>query len=175
MTFDFDRDKVCCFTGHRSLSPEKREAVLPPLRAAVRSLALDRGYTVFLTGGAVGFDLLAAGEILSFRERYGGVSLYLLLPFPGYDRRWPEAERELLRRQIEKADGVLYASPAYGPGVYHARDRMLVNFSSVCVSFLEKSTGGTYFTVSYAHETGVEVISLAKRLTEGYNDSGTMA
>lgn len=172
MVFDFDRAGICSFTGHRDLSAEKREALRPLLYRTLRNLALDRGFSVFLAGGAVGFDRIAAEEVLSLRRRYGGIRLYLLLPFPGYDAKWPAAERKALEELLEEADGRLYVSDAYGPGVYHARDRMLVNLSSVCVSYLEKTSGGTYYTVSYAKDAGVEVIPLAKLLREGYNDPG---
>ncbi len=175
MVFDFSRDAVCSFTGHRDLPPEKRDALRSLLRRTLRTLALDRGMSVFLTGGAMGFDRMAAEEVLALRERYGGIRLFLFLPFHGYDAKWPRGERAALADLLKKADGSLCAADAYYPGVYFARDRMLVNLSSVCVSYLEKTRGGTFYTVSYAKDAGIEVIPLANRIAGRYNDPGTDA
>ena len=186
MVFDFSRDAVCSFTGHRDLPPEKRDALRSLLRRTLRTLALDRGMSVFLTGGAMGFDRMAAEEVLALRERYGGIRLFLFLPFPGYDAKWPRGERAALADLLKKADGYyalitftsepgFCAADAYYPGVYFARDRMLVNLSSVCVSYLEKTRGGTFYTVSYAKDAGIEVIPLANRIAGRYNDPGTDA
>ena len=157
-----DPSRVCCFTGHRDISPAKEALLSPLLTATLRNLLLDRGFTDCLCGGAVGFDTIAAEHFLALRDRYGAGKLHLLLPFPGYDDRWPREARDRLFRLTERADSLLYVSDAAFPGVYYKRDRMLVNLSSLCLSYLTRSRGGTYYTVSYAHDAKKEIINLAK-------------
>ena len=56
--------KLCIFTGHRTLPGD-----LLPLRQALRRKILQlaaEGFTRFASGGAAGFDLLAAELILYF-------------------------------------------------------------------------------------------------------------
>ena len=154
--------QVCCFTGHRDISPEKEALLSPLLTLTLRNLLLDRGFTDYLCGGAVGFDMIAAEHFLSLRDQYHTGKLHLLLPFPGYDDRWPTEARERLRILMDRADSVLYAADHSFPGVYYKRDRMLVNLSSLCVAYLTRSRGGTYYTVSYAYDAKKEIINLAK-------------
>lgn len=61
------RKHRCCFTGHRPNKlkiPEKKLAKL--LEAEIR-LAIDGGYTTFITGMAKGVDLVAAEIVLRLR------------------------------------------------------------------------------------------------------------
>lgn len=162
MKLPADPSRTCCFTGHRDISTKKQELLSPLLTATLRNLLLDRGITDYLCGGAVGFDMIAAEHFLSLRDLYHTGSLHLLLPFPGYDDRWPSTARERLLRLTERADSILYAAEHPFPGVYYKRDRMLVNLSSLCVAYLTQSRGGTYYTVSYALDAKKEIINLAK-------------
>ena len=43
---------------------------------------------------------------------------------------------------------------------YYQRDRYLVDFSSVCLCYQYKNTGGTAYTVSYAREKGRKIIPI---------------
>ena len=58
---------ICCFTGHRRIRPE----IMPELSALldrVLDTLINDGVTEFRTGGAVGFDTLAALKVLEKRE-----------------------------------------------------------------------------------------------------------
>ncbi|MCL2883887.1 MAG: hypothetical protein FWF49_00185 [Oscillospiraceae bacterium] len=48
-----------------------------------------------------------------------------------------------------------------GRWALQARNRALVDHSDVCVCFLNKSTGGTAYTVKYAQKKGLSIINLA--------------
>ena len=66
-------------------------------------------------------------------------------------------------RVLRAADKVVYVSPCYREGCYHARNRRLAEGSGVCVAYLRRG-GGTGYTVGYCRKLGVEVINLAQRL-----------
>ena len=55
------RRRACCLTGHRALpsDPDERMELTHNLRKTVARLAQE-GIQVFYTGGALGFDTLAA-------------------------------------------------------------------------------------------------------------------
>ena len=40
----------------------------------------------------------------------------------------------------------------------HKRNRHLVNSSSICLCYLNKQSGGTFYTVNYAYRKGLKVI-----------------
>ncbi len=63
---------------------------------------------------------------------------------------------------ISQADKVRYTSEYYYSGCMNTRNRHLVDNSSVCICYLAKSRGGTYFTVIYAEQRGLQIINVAK-------------
>ena len=48
--------------------------------------------------------------------------------------------------------------PEYTDECMKERDRFMVDNSSVCISYLYKSTGGAYYTTKYAVEKEIEII-----------------
>ena len=64
------RENTCCFTGHRSLGSDFSKE---KLSEAIGSL-VERGVTVFIVGGALGFDTEAAIEVLRQRKKGAKIS-----------------------------------------------------------------------------------------------------
>ena len=54
-------------------------------------------------------------------------------------------------------DKIVYVSKEPSRGAYLARGRHLVDGSRYCISYCNKATGGTAFTVKYALERGLTV------------------
>ncbi len=57
------KDKTVCFSGHRKIPIEQYEIIRERLETAITSL-IHQGYCYFGTGGAIGFDTLAAEMVL---------------------------------------------------------------------------------------------------------------
>ena len=143
--------KTCCFSGHRALPRE----IVPDLQNRLHKLIVElheRGYTNFISGGAVGFDLLAAVTVLNAKANYPDISLVLALPCHGHDRKWSTADRQLFLRVLEKCDDVVYVSQEYTQGCMMARNRYMVERSNVCICYLTQKTGGTAATVNFAKQ-----------------------
>lgn len=81
------KNKTCCFTGHRQIPVEDLPALSAKLREAVISY-IEKGYTFFGAGGALGFDTLAAQEILSLKKQFPHIKLILVLPCRDQAVRW---------------------------------------------------------------------------------------
>ena len=47
----------------------------------------------------------------------------------------------------------------------HKRNRHLANNSSVCVCYLTEESGGTFYTVNYAKQKGLEIINIPNEIT----------
>lgn len=58
------RRNACCFTGHREIPPEDREPLRAALLSEIQRLYAEKGVTEFYTGGARGFDTMAAEAVL---------------------------------------------------------------------------------------------------------------
>jgi uncharacterized phage-like protein YoqJ len=161
-----DPNKACAFTGRRSSSlPWKYDeshplclAFLPVLRQSVLN-ACRAGHCVFLSGMALGIDLLACDVVTELRDGgvCPGVSLVGVVPGAGQADRWPEAEQERYRRALSRCDGVvtLEASGRLTPGHYIVRNRYLVDHSARLIAVWDGiPSGGTYHTIRYARSKG---------------------
>ena len=154
--------KICCFTGHRHIPhdiilhlPEKLDSLIDELIAS--------GYREFRCGGAQGFDTIAALKVLEKKKTFGEeIKLCLYLPCKDQTRGWSESAKRAYSLVLERADSVCYAAEAYNSGCMHARNRALIDRSKYCIAFLEKSSGGTAYTVDYARRSGVIVLNLAE-------------
>ena len=155
------RLQTCCFTGHRFLPENEKEKISLALESTVLSL-IHSGYRYFGAGGALGFDTLAAQTVLRLRQSYPDIRLILVLPCVSQADKWPPADVAVYQEIMGQANKIVYTSHEYTAGCMFKRNRHLVDHSSVCICYLEKSTGGTAYTVDYARKRGLKIINLAE-------------
>ena len=111
-----------------------------------------------------GFDTLAAQTILALKNAYPQVKLILVLPCQNQSERWNRADRAICEGILVQADKVVYISEHYYKGCMHKRNRHLVDCSDYCICYLNRLSGGTYYTVHYAREKGLKIINCAEQL-----------
>jgi uncharacterized phage-like protein YoqJ len=157
---------ACAFTGRRpSALPWRFNdahplclGFLPVLQQSILR-AYREGYRVFLSGMALGIDLLACDAIIELRGALlcPDASLIGVVPGLGQSDHWPEAEQERYRHTLARCDGIvtLAASGRITPGQYIARNRYLVDHSSRLIAVWDDvPSGGTYHTIQYARAKG---------------------
>lgn len=155
------KKKTCCFTGHRKIPPEQYNCIAERLRTEIIAL-IHQGVIYFGVGGALGFDTMAAQAILILKESYPRIKLILVLPCKAQTRGWKKADIEIYEKIKAACDKCVYISNTYTTDCMHKRNRHLVNYSSYCICYLTKPTGGTAYTVEYAKRNGLTVINLAE-------------
>lgn len=157
--------RTAFFTGHRILPEEKKEEISRRLYESIEE-AYSEGYRTFFCGCALGFDTLAALEVLRLRKRYPGLSLSLAIPCLSQADRWTEKDREIYREILDQADEKHTLSPAYYQGAMMTRNRYMADRSSLCICYLRHMKGGTASTVRYAIQCGhIRIINLAVSVT----------
>lgn len=156
------KNQTCCFTGHRAIPAQERDSIFMALRNAIQNLVLE-GYRYFGTGGALGFDTLAAQAVLSLRGDFPYIKLILVLPCKDQASRWKDTDRKVYEEIKNRADKVVYISERYTPDCMFHRNRHLVDCSSTCVCYLTQKCGGTAYTVEYAHKHGLRVINIVNQ------------
>lgn len=124
--------------------------------------SIQAGYVYFGAGGALGFDTLAAQTVLKLKERYPDIKLILVLPCKSQTSGWKQTDIDEYERIKAAADKVVYTSEVYYRGCMHKRNRHLMDNSSLCICYLMEDRGGTYYTVNYARENGLQIINLAE-------------
>lgn len=162
-----ERERTCCFTGHR---PEKL-----PWRGDERSpdcVALkarlseeleglyERGFRHFICGMAKGTDLYFAREVLSLRERRPGVVLEAAIPCPTQADSWSEADRARYHEILERCDLETLVQHHYDRYCMLRRNRYMVEHASLLLAVYNGRGGGTRYTISHAMDRGLEVIIL---------------
>ena len=140
------RKNACCFTGHREILPEDREPLRAALLSEIQRLYAEKGVTEFYTGGARGFDTMAAEAVLKIREALP-VRLHLILPCKGQSDRWHFTEKRRYREILKQADTAEFLFERYTPDCMLRRDPAV-------------KRGGTAYTVRRAKKEGLEVIHL---------------
>lgn len=156
------QNQTCCFTGHRQIPPYEMRNALRKAESTIRDL-YGSGYRYFGVGGALGFDTEIAK--LLFRLRTNGLNelkVILVYPFSGYNSRWTPAQQDEFRSLLPQYDKTVCVSDVPGRDAYLARNRHLVNGSSVCIAYCTDPASGTGYTVRYAAEQGLRVINLAE-------------
>ena len=167
----------CCFTGHRpekcGFRYEKTAAEYVMLADELeRQLlsALERGFDTFYSGGAKGFDILAAETLIRLREKRP-LRIVIVVPYraqaAGFSPRW----RARYNRVLAAADEIVYLSDDYYRGCFEDRNRYMVDRSELVLAHYDGSAGGTRNTINYAKRNGVEVINLGERLKNIFNYS----
>ena len=154
-------NKTLCFTGHREIENNSPETIAHVLNQTVRIL-ISHGARRFLTGGALGFDTMAALCVLEQKKEFPDITLELILPCKNQAKRWNDFDRSLYDSILGRADRVIYLHELYNSTCMHDRNRRLVDEGDICVAFLEHSGGGTAYTVAYALKQGKEVINIAE-------------
>ena len=149
---------ACCFTGHRNVKDADR--VKLALIDATENMA-ENGVSVFVCGGALGFDTLAAQAVLELKERYP-VKLCLYLPCDNQTEGWDVADAEEYERIKALADEVFYVNHGKGTAsLMKKRNRAMVEAADYCICYLNgEQRSGTAQTVRMAEEKGIEIINL---------------
>ena len=149
-----------CFTGHRSIEPEKARMITAMLEQTLHAL-IRHGATYFYAGGALGFDTIAALTVLRLKNTYPHIKLCLILPCKNQTKMWSGADRAIYGRILSNADSFEYVSDSYTSYCMHDRNRRLVDSSDICVAYCEHNGGGTAHTVAYALKKNNEIINIA--------------
>ena len=155
-----NRETTCCFSGHRAMPPETMNLVRQRTEAAIREL-YARGYRIFITGGALGYDTMVATLLFQIRTEIPDIRVVLAYPYEGYNSGWTREQWQDYRDRLMRYDEVECISEKPTRYAFWKRDRYMVDRSSLCVGYCIDASSGTGYTMAYARQKGVKVINLA--------------
>lgn len=146
-------EKICCVTGHREIPEDKAEYVKERLREEIEQ-AIGDGFTVFITGMAEGVDLLFAELVIEQRKKRHHLFLEAAIPY----RKRILTKNPLFRKCFEECDNVHIQHTDYNKGCFMDRNRYMVDKSNRVIAVYDgRKTGGTLFTMGYAHKLEREI------------------
>ena len=77
-------------------------------------------------------------------------------------KNWTPEWEARLRAVIKEADFSISLSERAYKGVYHKRDRVIVDMSSEVMAYYDGGPGGTAYTIGRAKEKGLTVYNLCE-------------
>ena len=157
---DIKKTTRVCFTGHRSIEPEKAIKIAEILEESLRAI-IRHGATHFYAGGALGFDTIAALTVLRLTAEFPHIKLCLILPCKKQTKMWNESDKALYDGILAHADSVQYVSETYTSHCMHDRNRLLVDSSDICIAFCEHNGGGSAYTMAYAIKNDKGLLNIA--------------
>ena len=153
---------TCCFTGHRHLPANKIEKIVIKLDKEIENL-IAKGITDFISGGAIGFDQIAASLIVAKKEMgNANIRLIFALPCKNQDKLWNEKQKKLYRELLIEADETIYVSEEYSAFCMKKRNNYMVEQSAYCICALLQEKSGTGQTVRKKKKKGLQIIDVAK-------------
>ena len=154
--------EACFFTGHRVI--DKTDAVLEKLTETITE-KIEKGVSVFICGGALGFDTLAAQTVIELREKYP-IKLCLYLPCRDQCNGWEFPDIVEYERIKSACDEVFYVTEdgKASAAVMKKRNKAMVEASDFGICYLKNAKSGTAQTVRMAEEKGIEVINLYENM-----------
>lgn len=153
------KSKTSCFTGHRKLPRQKMKQILINLDKEVNNL-IRAGVTDFISGGALGFDQVAASVIIAKKMAGEGIRLIFALPCKNQDAKWSAKQKEIYHSLLAEADEIIYVSEEYFEGCMKKRNYYMLDRSAYCICAHLYNTGGTFQTVKYARNSNVVVVNI---------------
>ncbi len=162
-----NRGLTCCFTGYR---PSKFPFTLDKANkdyinfenSLYREIfsAYSCGVKTFVSGMAMGFDIIAAETVLSLKKAKSDTKLVCAIPFREQAKDFPLEWQNRYFDILKSADEIIYVCESYNRGCYFKRNKYMVDNSDIVITWFNGQKGGTANTIDYAMRKGRKVINL---------------
>ncbi len=164
-----NKNQTACFTGHR---PQKLPwgfnendvdclAMKEIAKIEIQNAIINYGITHFISGMAIGFDMIAAELVLELKKDYPFITLECAIPCKEQDKLWRKQQKQRYKNILSQADKVTYVSDRpYFDGCMQKRNKYMIDNSSVLIALFNGETGGTKQTVDYAKETNLTILTI---------------
>ena len=156
----FCRAATAAFSGHRFIDASQREYVKKQLSNAVLD-AYGKGIRNFISGFAIGFDMMAAEVVAALKQSHPDIILTAAIPFNGQASRFSFYDRKRYDRLLEVADEVIVLSDSYYPRCFLDRDEFMVNNASSLIAYYDgREKGGTFYTIRKAMAQNIPTVNV---------------
>ena len=146
-------EKSCCVTGHRKIPAMQIPYVIEELRKQIQ-LAIESGYTHFISGMAEGTDLFFSKIVAEMKTVNSNITLEAAIPH----RRRLNAKDKTFQRLIKLCDSINVTAETYSEGAYINRNMYMVNKSGRVIAVYDgRDSGGTEFTIRFAKTRDKEI------------------
>ena len=160
--------KTCCFTGHRPQKlpwrfdeTDERCTELKLKISTEIEKAIQRGYTHFISGMALGCDIYFAEAVLNLKLIYPHIELECAIAYETQTSKWSSHWRERYFDIVAKCDKETLLARRYYNGCLMERNIYMVDKSSLLIAaYIENKRSGARNTFTYAKAKRIKIISI---------------
>lgn len=157
-----------CFTGHRlqnlpfGFNEEDPRCIRMKrmLARKLEELIVAQGATHFISGMAIGVDIICAELVLELRAKYPHITLECAVPCKSQPYKWSDTMKERYNGILKRSDKVTVLQESYTSDCMHKRNRYMIDSADIVIAVWNGKPSGTGYTVNYAKEKGKRVYVL---------------
>ena len=151
--------QICSFTGHRRIESRHKDRIDDLVYRAV-AFAYESGCRTFLTGGALGFDTVAAKEVIRFKLSHPDVRLEIIMPCRNQSDSWSPEQISLYEYTLANADFIECISDEYTDSCMKERNFILATRCDMMIAYVSRPYSGAAQTVRMASKEGKVIYNL---------------
>lgn len=151
--------QCCAFTGHRKIE-DRHKAKIEPLLLRAVEYAYKEGCRTFITGGALGFDTLAAQTVIRFKLSHRDVKLNIVIPCKNQSDLWTPSQISRYEYTLANADEIEYMTDEYEDGCMRMRNQCLADRCDLMIAYVSRPYSGAAQTVRMAEKAGKKVYNI---------------
>lgn len=164
-------NKICCFTGHRpkglGMSLNKEDYRFINLNTKIKKqieIAILDGYNHFISGMAIGSDMICAKLVLELKNKYKDIILECAIPCLNQNSKWNQQYCLEYEKILDDADIITQVSDCeYYDGCMKKRNEYMVDKASLVIAVYNGKLGGAKQTVNLANKKGKKVVIINPR------------
>ena len=160
------RNKTVCATGHRPQKlpwgfNEQDERCLCAKKRTKQAIlnAIENGYKYFISGMALGFDIMFAEIVLELKKHHD-IELICAIPCKTQSSSWNDLQKEKYNRIVKSANKVRCVFDKYTRWCMHERNKYMVENSSLIIALYDGTNGGTKNTIQLAKKKGLKIVEI---------------
>ena len=153
-----------CFTGHRSQKlpwkfneKDSRCVKMRNITKAKIEQSIIDGYVYFISGMALGFDMICAEIVIEWKKKYPYIKLVCAIPCKNQNKFWSNEYKIRYNNILSKADIVRYIDKEYTKTCMSERNDYMLKNSSKVIALYNGHKGGTKSTISKAKQMGLKI------------------
>ena len=153
------------FTGYRPnklpFTEDKKDELYLAFREKLRKVIdrlIERGYTEYISGVAMGFDTWVAEDVIASKKAHPELKLECAIPCPGHDAKWSLGDKLRRKKILRHADSKPVICEHYSSDCFHIRNRYMVDNSCVALCYIRYTFGGASKTFEYAKKKEIRII-----------------
>ena len=152
--------KTVCFTGHRPQTLPfgfdetdiKCVNMKQKLTKKICELIENEDVIHFISGMAIGVDMICAEIVLELKSEYTHITLECAIPCENQSDRWSEIYKQRYRQIISRCDKKTVLQKEYTNTCMHKRNEYMIKNSDIVIAVWNGTKSGTGYTVECARK-----------------------